>query len=157
MPIKKVSLIRRAFRKFVPLGLAALLFGMGLGFGLNWTGYAQAATSYDHLRIFAEVLSLIQHYYVEEKTPKELSEGAIRGLLRTLDPHSMYMDKETFKSRQEETAGKFGGIGIEITIRDSMLTIVSPIEDTPAWVRTLPSPSCARIRIRYSTLPSPAA
>ena len=114
------------------MGLAALLFGIGLGFGLNWSGKAQASTSYDHLRIFAEVLSMIQNYYVEEKTPKELSEGAIKGLLRTLDPHSMYMDKEMFKTRQEETAGKFGGIGIEITIRDSMLTIVSPIEDTPA-------------------------
>lgn len=132
MQKEKVSLIRRAFRKFVPLGLAALLFGAGLGFGLNWSGNAQAATSYDHLRIFAEVLSMIQNYYVEERTPKELSEGAIKGLLRTLDPHSMYMDKETFKSRQQETAGKFGGIGIEITIRDSLLTIVSPIEDTPA-------------------------
>ena len=125
-------MIKRAFRKFVPLGLAALLFGMGLGFGLNWSGKAQASTSYDHLHIFAEVLSMIQNYYVEEKTPKELSEGAIKGLLRTLDPHSMYMDKEMFQTRQEETAGKFGGLGIEITIRDSMLTIVSPIEDTPA-------------------------
>ncbi|MFQ5432257.1 MAG: S41 family peptidase [Nitrospinota bacterium] len=132
MKNKKVTLIRRAFRKFAPLGLSALLFGIGLGFGLNWSGYAHAATSYDHLRIFAEVLSMIQNYYVEEKSPKELSEGAIKGLLSTLDPHSMYMDREMFKSRQEETAGKFGGIGIEITIRDSLLTIVSPIEDTPA-------------------------
>ena len=129
--------MKRAFRKFVPLGLAALLFGAGLGFGLNWNSNAQAATSYDHLRIFAEVLSMIQNYYVEAKTPKELSEGAIKGLLRTLDPHSMYMDKEMFKSRQEETAGKFGGIGIEITIKDSMLTIVSPIEDTPASEKDL--------------------
>ena len=114
------------------MGLAALLFGIGLGYGLNIRGSAMAATSYDHLRIFAEVLSLIQTYYVEEKTPKELSEGAIKGLLRTLDPHSAYMDPEMFKTRREETEGKFGGIGIEITIRDTFITIVAPIEDTPA-------------------------
>lgn len=114
------------------MGLAAILFGIGIGYGLNMRGSAMAATSYDHLRIFAEVLSLIQTYYVEEKTPKELSEGAIKGLLRTLDPHSSYMDAEMFKTRKEETEGKFGGIGIEITIRDSFITIVAPIEDTPA-------------------------
>jgi carboxyl-terminal processing protease len=132
MQNKKKSIIRRAFGKFATIGLAALLFGMGLGFSLNWSGSAMAATSYDHLRIFAEVLSMIQNYYVEEKTAKELSEGAIKGLLRTLDPHSTYMDPEMFKSRREETAGKFGGLGIEITIRDLLLTIVAPIEDTPA-------------------------
>ncbi|GMT41959.1 MAG: peptidase S41 [bacterium] len=108
------------------------MIGFGAVAGFNWRGSASAATTYDHLRVFAEVLKMIQDHYVEEKTTKELSEGAIRGLLRTLDPHSAYMDPETFKSRKEETEGKFGGLGIEITVRDSYVTIVAPIDGTPA-------------------------
>ncbi len=125
--------IKKVFRNFALWGLTALLIGLGLGLGLGLRSPAAAATtSYDHLRVFADVLAMIQNYYVEEKTSKDLSEGAIRGLLRTLDPHSSYMDPETFKSRKQETEGKFGGLGIEITIRDSFITIVAPIEDTPA-------------------------
>ena len=124
--------MRSAFKAFAPWGVAAFLIGAGIGFGSTLRTNASAATSYEHLRIFAEVLTMIQNYYVEEKTPKELAEGAIKGLLRTLDPHSSYMDPEAFKNRREETAGKFGGLGIEITVRDSFITIVAPIEGTPA-------------------------
>lgn len=64
---------------------------------------------------------------------KELIKGAIEGMLKNLDPHSLYLDKDAFKEMQIETSGEFTGIGIEITIMNGRLTVVSPIEDTPAY------------------------
>ena len=68
-----------------------------------------------------------------EPKPKDMVYGAIKGMLETLDPHSAFMPPETYKEMQEETRGRFEGIGIEITIKDGVLTVVSPIEDTPAF------------------------
>lgn len=89
--------------------------------------------AYDELRAFSEVLSLIQKSYVDEVESKDLVQGAIVGMLKTLDPHSSYMPPEVYKEVQVETEGSFGGLGIEITIKDGQLTVVSPIEDTPAF------------------------
>ncbi len=124
--------LQKAFRKFAPWGLAALLLGIGIGVAGNLRPVAQASTPYDSLRTFAEVLSLIQNNYVEEKSTEELTTAAIKGLLKKLDPHSSFMDAKAYKARRQETEGHFGGLGIEITIMDSFITIVSPIEDTPA-------------------------
>lgn len=88
---------------------------------------------YENLRTFTEVLSLVQSSYVEDIDSKKLVEGAIKGLLKTLDPHTSYMPPEVYKEMQVETEGQFGGLGIEITVRDDQLTVVSPIEDTPAF------------------------
>ena len=88
---------------------------------------------YENLRVFTEVLSLVQSNYVEDMENKKLVEGAIKGLLKTLDPHTSYMPPEVYKEMQVETEGQFGGLGIEITVRDDHLTVVSPIEDTPAY------------------------
>jgi carboxyl-terminal processing protease len=88
---------------------------------------------YENLRVFTEVLSLVQSNYVEDIENKKLVEGAIKGLLKTLDPHTSYMPPEIYKEMQVETEGQFGGLGIEITVRDDQLTVVSPIEDTPAF------------------------
>lgn len=132
MDEKKNFWLKKVVKRFALWGVAALLLGIGIGAGVSMRGSAVAATSYDNLRIFAEVLTIIQNYYVEEKTSKDLSTGAIKGLLRTLDPHSSYMDVGTYKNRKEETEGKFGGVGIEITIRDLYITVVAPIADTPA-------------------------
>jgi carboxyl-terminal processing protease len=87
---------------------------------------------YRELEVFANVLSLIQKYYVDEIVPREVINGAINGMLTSLDPHSSYLQAEDFKELQEETRGTFSGIGIEVTIRDGILTAVSPIEGTPA-------------------------
>ncbi|MBU2591553.1 MAG: S41 family peptidase [Nitrospinae bacterium] len=87
---------------------------------------------YEHISTFAEVLSILTTSYVKEVDTKELIEGAINGMLETLDPHSAYLTPENFKELQIDTKGEFGGLGIEITIKDKLLTIVSPIEDTPA-------------------------
>ena len=92
----------------------------------------QERDTYRELETFANVLTLIQQYYVDEVDSTKAIGGAITGMLGSLDPHSAYMTPEDFKELEEETAGSFTGIGIEITIRDGVLTAVAPIEDTPA-------------------------
>ena len=89
-------------------------------------------TTYKQLEIFSNVLSILQENYVEEIDTKDVLNGAIRGLLFSLDPHSSYLPPEGFKELQEETQGSFSGIGIEVTIKNDLLTIVSPIAETPA-------------------------
>jgi carboxyl-terminal processing protease len=89
--------------------------------------------SYEDLKIFTEVLSYVEANYVDEVEPDKLVQGAIRGMLRTLDAHSSYMPRDVYREMQVETEGQFGGLGIEITIRDDILTVVSPIEGTPAF------------------------
>lgn len=93
---------------------------------------AQEVTSYQDLQLFTDVLSIVRRSYVEEVDMKELIYGAVNGMLAALDPHSSFMPEEMYKELQIDTSGEFGGLGIEITIRDGVLTIVSPIEDTPA-------------------------
>jgi carboxyl-terminal processing protease len=88
---------------------------------------------YEDLKIFTEVLSYVETNYVEEVEPEQVIHGAIRGMLRSLDPHSSFMPPEMFGEMQVETEGRFGGLGIEITIRDDVLTVVAPIEETPAF------------------------
>lgn len=88
--------------------------------------------TYKQLEIFANVLSILQENYVEEINSHDAIEGAISGLLFSLDPHSSYLKPESFEELQNETSGNFTGIGIEITIKGGNLTIVSPIEGTPA-------------------------
>ena len=89
--------------------------------------------TYEKLKIFAEVTSLVESSYVEEVQSNKLIEGAIQGMLKNLDPHSSYLPLDSYKEMKVETEGEFGGLGIEITIRNNVLTIVTPIEDTPAY------------------------
>ncbi len=88
--------------------------------------------TYKQLEIFANILSILQENYVEEIDTQKAVDGAIQGLLLSLDPHSSYLKPEEFQELQEETSGSFSGVGIEITIKDGILTVVSPIEGTPA-------------------------
>lgn len=88
---------------------------------------------YKNLKTFNEVLDMVQKNYVEEIESKKLIEGAINGIMKSLDPHSTYMTADMYKELEVETRGSFGGIGIEITIKKDILTVVSPIEDTPAF------------------------
>ena len=92
----------------------------------------QREKTYSQLEIFSNVLSILQENYVEEIDTQKAIDGAIQGLLLTLDPHSSYLKPEELKDLQVETSGSFSGIGIEITIKDGILTVVSPIEGTPA-------------------------
>ncbi len=92
-----------------------------------------AEERYNELQNFSKILNLVQQYYVDPVDTKKLITGAIKGMLRELDPHTNYMAPDIFKDFESETAGEFGGIGIEISVQNGILTIISPIEDTPAW------------------------
>jgi carboxyl-terminal processing protease len=95
---------------------------------------AYAQEKYAELQNFSKVLNIIQQYYVDSVDSKKLIQGAMKGMLKELDPHTSYMPPEVFKDFENETSGEFGGIGIEISIVNGILTIISPIEDTPAWI-----------------------
>lgn len=88
---------------------------------------------YQQVGLFADTLAIIQSEYVDESKPKDLIYGSLKGMVSSLDPHSQFMDPQTYEELKMDTEGKFGGLGIEITIKDGLLTVVTPIEDTPAW------------------------
>jgi carboxyl-terminal processing protease len=113
-----------------PLVLITLVLGVIIGKGWERTGHA--TETYEELKTFSEVLTQVQKHYVEDVKPKELVQGAIRGMLSTLDPHSAYMTPEMYKEIQVETKGEFGGVGIQIGIKDNRLAVIAPIEGTPA-------------------------
>lgn len=96
-------------------------------------GNTLADELYSQIELFSYALTTIQSEYVDEKTPKEIIYGSLRGMLSSLDPHSQFLDPDEYKELKTETQGKFGGLGIEISIRDGLLTVITPIEDTPAW------------------------
>ncbi|MDA9601371.1 S41 family peptidase [Alphaproteobacteria bacterium] len=96
------------------------------------TSFADTKETYRQLSIFNEVYNRVKNQYVEELTDKELVEKALNGMLQALDPHSSFMNEEVYKEMQVDTAGAFGGLGIEITTDKSFIKVVSPIDDTPA-------------------------
>src|SRR5713101_2013018 len=89
--------------------------------------------TYQELDTFASVLAIVQKNYVEPISTKRLIDGAITGMLASLDPHSAYLTPDLYRDLEVETRGSFGGLGIEITIKNDVLTVVSPIEGTPAY------------------------
>jgi len=133
-------------------GAAGLLLLLGLCWGLSLAGSAPADADFRDnplrlaampeylspeadakLRVLSQALALVEEQYVEPKTPKDLIYGAIQGAVSILDSHSSFMTPEEYRELQIETKGKFSGIGIEITMKDRILTVVSPIEGTPAY------------------------
>jgi len=88
--------------------------------------------SYEDLKVFTEVLAVVQKNYVEETKTKDLVYGAIKGMLNTLDAHSAFMPPDVYKEIQVDTKGEFGGLGIQIGVKDNRLAVIAPIEDTPA-------------------------
>ena len=84
--------------------------------------------TYKELQTFANVLAIVQKNYVEPVAPKSLINGAITGMLASLDPHSAYLTPDLYHDLEVETRGSFGGLGIEITIKNDVLTVVSPID-----------------------------
>ena len=85
---------------------------------------------YAQIELFSYALTTIQSDYVDELQAKDLIYGSLKGMLASLDPHSQFLDPDEYKELKTETQGKFGGLGIEISIRDGLLTIITPIEDT---------------------------
>jgi carboxyl-terminal processing protease len=119
------------------VSLSILLVGIALGFVLagQWVPNVSAVPrqDYETLETFTNILSIVKKNYVEDVETKNLVNGAINGMLSSLDPHSAYLTPDLYKELQMDTQGRFGGLGIEITVKNGVLTVVSPIEDTPAF------------------------
>jgi len=117
---------KRFFLVFIVCTFVLLNYGrLGVSFSDELT--------YENLKIFAEVLKEIQSNYVERVDTQKLIYSAIEGMVKSLDAHSAFLKKEDYKELMEETKGEFSGVGIEITVKDNVVTVVSPIEDTPAF------------------------
>jgi carboxyl-terminal processing protease len=127
-PVKSIRNLR-----IVLVILLVFLLGVAIGLGRFQRVSALSNNTYEDLKVFSDVLGLLQKEYVEETNSKDLIYGAIKGMLETLDPHSAFMPPNMYKEMREETQGRFEGLGIEITMKDNVLTVVSPIEDTPAF------------------------
>jgi carboxyl-terminal processing protease len=119
----------------------AIVILLLLSFPVLWLGIsgvrqhllAETDNTYEELKVFSDVLDIIEKNYVDPVEPKELIRGAIEGMINSIDPHSAYLLPEAFKDLQIETKGEFSGIGIVITMQDNMITVISPIEGTPAY------------------------
>ncbi len=123
-------------RKFSANIVLIAIFVLSLLF-LNGNGVQVKADTkdvYKNIEILTEVLRQVEKNYVEPQKAKDLIYGAIKGMVSSLDPHSSFMTKDEFQELMAETKGSFSGIGIEITIKDKVLTVVSPIEGTPAYL-----------------------
>src|SRR5262244_3943553 len=93
---------------------------------------AAAADTYRQLSLFGEVFERVRSDYVEKPDDSKLVEGAINGMVTSLDPHSRYMNDKAWREMQETTSGEFGGLGIEVTMEEGLVKVVAPIDDTPA-------------------------
>lgn len=126
-----------SLRKFNLTIFIVLVIGLAAVFGWERLSIqkvsAEDKSVYEQLQVFSDVLDIVKENYVQEVADEELIEGAISGMLKTLDPHSSYLNPDAYRELQVETKGSFGGIGIEITIRNGVLTVVSPLEGTPAY------------------------
>lgn len=127
--MKRVTL--RITRYGIPVILAALMFMMGAGF--HQPLCAGDDKTYESLKLFSHVLEEIEKNYVDQVDADELVQSAIKGMVGSLDPHSSFMPPEAFDELQDDTKGEFGGIGIVITMKNGILTVISPIEGTPAY------------------------
>lgn len=121
--------------RHIKLWLAVVIsvFFWTIGTGFNRQLAADSEETYKGLKLFSEVIELIQKEYVDEVESEELIERAIQGMVRSLDPHSALLPPEAFEDLSIDTKGKFTGIGIHITMRDGFVTVISPIEGTPAY------------------------
>ncbi len=112
---------------------AILLLTLIIVLAPNTYGSSSDEEKYKYLDLFGQVFDRVRSSYVENVTDKELIEKAIDGMLSGLDPHSGFMNEEVFQEMQMDTEGKFGGLGIEITMEEGFVKVIAPIEDTPAY------------------------
>jgi carboxyl-terminal processing protease len=125
-----MSIKGRIRSSLIIFSVASIVFVAG---SVLWAQGTAKSPDYKEIGLFRRVMGIVQKNYVKDVNDKELVQGAINGMLQSLDPHSSYLNEDQFKELQVETKGEFGGLGIEITLENGVLTIVSPIEDTPAF------------------------
>ncbi len=114
-------------RKLLIAGAGVVTF-----LGIASAAWAANSDTYRQLNLFGDVFERVRSEFVEEVTDEELIRAAVEGMLQTLDPHSSYMPPRDFKDMQVQTRGEFGGLGIEVTMENGLVKVVSPIDDTPA-------------------------
>ncbi|MFZ4712289.1 MAG: S41 family peptidase [Bacteriovoracaceae bacterium] len=119
--------------KAIALCLFLSLIGVSSGFLMSKTVLAVTKSRFEQLELFNKVLFLVENQYYRPVDTSILIEGAIKGMLETLDPHSAFLNKENFEKMSMDTAGEFGGLGIEVTQKDGVLYVINPIDDTPAY------------------------
>lgn len=124
--------LEKKMKVAVGFGVVMALLILVISIGSQRRCDAQGGKEYEYIGLMTDVMSIVKKSYVEEVDSKKLIYGAINGMLAALDPHSSFMNPETFKEMKVETKGAFGGLGIEISMKDGILTVISPIEDTPA-------------------------
>ena len=121
-------------KMLITLALVFTIAASGIVVGRWSVGLVNAEVEgYESIKIFTEALSIVKKNYVEETKTKDLVYGAIKGMINSLDPHSGFMNPEAYKEMQVDTKGEFGGLGIQIGIKDNILTVIAPIDDTPAY------------------------
>ncbi|MBT3234633.1 MAG: PDZ domain-containing protein [Bdellovibrionales bacterium] len=113
--------------------------GIGAGFITTESVMAVGKSRFEKLELFGKVLHMIETQYYRDVDTEKLIQGAIKGMMDTLDPHSSFLGKELFTKMQEDTKGEFGGLGIEVTQKNGIITIITPIDDTPAYKAGLKS------------------
>jgi carboxyl-terminal processing protease len=135
--VEEGDMIRINRKKFIATALVLLLAGtfvlLTTGILIGQETAQSRSDTYEELKTFTQALELVQRNYVENPDSKELIEGAIRGMIAGLDPHSSYMNERGFKEMSMDIKGEFQGVGIQIGMKNSQLTIISPIEDTPGF------------------------
>lgn len=124
------------FKQKRDLCLSVFLVLVLVTVSMTWGHAARAADNeiYKNLKLFNEVLNIVEKNYVEEIDPKMVIQGAINGMMKSLDPHSAFMTVQQYNDLQADTKGTFSGLGIVITMQDDVITVVAPIEDKPAFV-----------------------
>lgn len=123
-------------KKRIAAGFTIVITTLALFIGFSSHSFVDAeakGSDYESIELFTDVMAIVKKSYVEEVDTKKLIYGAINGMLSSLDPHSSFMPPDTYKEMKIDTKGAFGGLGIEITIKDGILTVISPIEDSPAF------------------------
>src|ERR1039457_3319975 len=121
------------FLKTIIILSGIVILGFWILSYFTFNGTSAKLSDAEYLRLFPEVVKMVKQKYVEKVENKKLIEGAVNGMLSSLDPHSAYLTPEFFKEMNIEISGSFGGLGIEIHMNDGKLTVISPIDDTPAF------------------------
>lgn len=120
-------------RKTILIFLTVCFFSVLTVYGLSGVERKNKENTHKKLSIFSDALAIVESEYVDETDSKDLIYGALKGLLGSLDAHSQFLDPDEYNELKIDTVGEFGGLGIEITIKDGLLTVITPMMDTPAW------------------------